>query len=176
LEAAEKGRRENPDILSTSAAESALVECLWTPPNIGVKFSRTYGTGVTCGAPIEAINTVRKHISRVKGRPRSRQQRTTRQKSRLAVSDVPVGKERRLAVGAPTLPLTRHGWGYKAHQCRNFPIYKFPPSLPALADEGKMPGDAARKRMHLHFEISQLFCCWKWMIVHRTSRGGKGKA
>jgi glycerate 2-kinase len=57
---------------------------------------------VTCGAPIEAINTVRKHVSAVKGgRLAVAAGRAT--KISLAVSDVPAGKESALASG-PTLP------------------------------------------------------------------------
>jgi glycerate 2-kinase len=57
---------------------------------------------VGCGAPIEAINTVRKHISAVKGgRLVTAANRAT--KITLAVSDVPAGKEWALASG-PTLP------------------------------------------------------------------------
>ena len=57
---------------------------------------------IGCGAPIEAINTVRKHISAVKGgRLATAANRAT--KITLAVSDVPAGKEWALASG-PTLP------------------------------------------------------------------------
>jgi hydroxypyruvate reductase len=57
---------------------------------------------VGCGAPIEAINTVRKHISAVKGgRLVTAANRAT--KITLAVSDVPAGKKWALASG-PTLP------------------------------------------------------------------------
>lgn len=57
---------------------------------------------VTCGAPIDAMNTVRKHVSAVKGgRLAVAAGRAT--KITLAVSDVPVGKESALASG-PTLP------------------------------------------------------------------------
>ncbi|HEY2546069.1 MAG TPA: DUF4147 domain-containing protein, partial [Candidatus Acidoferrum sp.] len=57
---------------------------------------------VTCGAPIEAMNAVRKHVSAVKGgRLAAAAGRAT--KITLAVSDVPVGKESALASG-PTLP------------------------------------------------------------------------
>jgi glycerate 2-kinase len=57
---------------------------------------------VGCGAPIDAINTVRKHISAVKGGRLARVAgRAT--KITLAVSDVPAGKESALASG-PTLP------------------------------------------------------------------------
>ncbi len=57
---------------------------------------------VHCGAPIDAINTVRKHISAVKGgRLAVAAGRAT--KITLAVSDVPPGKESALASG-PSLP------------------------------------------------------------------------
>jgi glycerate 2-kinase len=57
---------------------------------------------VTCGAPIDAMNTVRKHLSAVKGgRLSAAAGRAT--KVTLAVSDVPTGKESALASG-PTLP------------------------------------------------------------------------
>jgi glycerate 2-kinase len=57
---------------------------------------------VTCGAPIEAMNTVRRHLSAVKGgRLAVAAARAT--KVTLAVTDVPVGKEHALASG-PTVP------------------------------------------------------------------------
>jgi hydroxypyruvate reductase len=57
---------------------------------------------VGCGAPIEAINIVRKHISAVKG-GRLAAAANGATKITLAVSDVPAGKEWALASG-PTLP------------------------------------------------------------------------
>jgi glycerate 2-kinase len=57
---------------------------------------------VTCGAPIDAMNTVRKHLSAVKG-GRLAVAAGRAQKITLAVTDVPVGKESALASG-PTLP------------------------------------------------------------------------
>jgi glycerate 2-kinase len=61
-----------------------------------------YSALVTCGAPIEDINAIRKHFSAIKGgrlaaaAPRS-------MKLTLAISDVPQGEESALASG-PTLP------------------------------------------------------------------------
>jgi len=61
-----------------------------------------YKTLVTCGATIEEINTVRKHVSAIKGgRLAAAAWRAT--KISLAVTDVPTGKESALASG-PTLP------------------------------------------------------------------------
>jgi len=57
---------------------------------------------VTCGAPIEAMNTVRRHLSAVKG-GRLAVAAGAATKITLAVTDVPVGKEAALASG-PTLP------------------------------------------------------------------------
>ena len=57
---------------------------------------------VTCGAPIHAINAVRKHLSAVKG-GRLAIAAEAATKITLAVSDVPAGYETALASG-PTLP------------------------------------------------------------------------
>lgn len=57
---------------------------------------------VTCGAPIDAMNTVRRHLSAIKGgRLALAAARAT--KVTLAVTDVPEGKENALASG-PTVP------------------------------------------------------------------------
>jgi len=57
---------------------------------------------VTCGAPIDAINTVRRHVSAIKG-GRLAVSAGAATKITLAVTDVPAGKEAALASG-PTLP------------------------------------------------------------------------
>ena len=57
---------------------------------------------VTCGAPIEQINIVRKHLSAVKG-GRLAAAAPSSMKVTLAISDVPQGEESALASG-PTLP------------------------------------------------------------------------
>jgi glycerate 2-kinase len=65
-------------------------------------FAQLHAALVTCGAPIEEINVIRKHVSLTKGgrlaaaAPRS-------MKLTLAISDVPPGQESALASG-PTLP------------------------------------------------------------------------
>jgi glycerate 2-kinase len=61
-----------------------------------------YRALVTCGAPIHAINSVRKHVSAVKGgRLTLAARRAT--KVTLAISDVPAGYESDISSG-PTLP------------------------------------------------------------------------
>ncbi len=84
-----------------SGGGSALVELpLDRSISLG-DFQALHAALVTCGAPIEEINIVRKHLSATKGgrlaaaAPRS-------MKLTLAVSDVPLGEESALASG-PTL-------------------------------------------------------------------------
>ena len=57
---------------------------------------------VTCGAPIEEINVVRKHLSATKG-GRLAAAAPRAMKLTFAISDVPEGQETALASG-PTLP------------------------------------------------------------------------
>jgi glycerate 2-kinase len=85
-----------------SGGGSALVEQALDPSVTHEDFEKLNYTLVTCGAPIEEINVVRKHLSATKGgrlaaaAPRS-------MKLTLGVSDVPQGYESALASG-PTLP------------------------------------------------------------------------
>ena len=92
---------------------------------------------VTCGAGIHEINTVRKHISAVKG-GRLAQAAYPATIITLAVSDVPVGKESALASG-PTLPdptTCADALNVIAkYNLRN----KFPDSLCDWIDSGAMP-------------------------------------
>src|SRR5205807_6868635 len=85
-----------------SGGASALVELPLDPAQTLEDVQNMHRALVTCGAPIEAINTVRKHISAVKG-GRLAAAANSATKITLAVSDVPVGKESALASG-PTLP------------------------------------------------------------------------
>jgi glycerate 2-kinase len=85
-----------------SGGGSALVELPLEPLINLADMQQIHRVLIGCGAPIEAINTVRKHISAVKGgRLATAANRAT--KITLAVSDVPAGKEWALASG-PTLP------------------------------------------------------------------------
>ena len=85
-----------------SGGGSALVEQPLAPRITPEDFEKLHHTLVTCGAPIEEINAVRKHLSAVKGgrlaaaAPRS-------MKLTFGISDVPEGHESALASG-PTLP------------------------------------------------------------------------
>src|SRR6266404_5104075 len=85
-----------------SGGGSALVELPLDPAQTLEDVQNMHQAVVTCGAPIEAINAVRKHLSAVKGgRFAATAHKAT--KITLAVSDVPMGKESALASG-PTMP------------------------------------------------------------------------
>jgi hydroxypyruvate reductase len=85
-----------------SGGGSSLVEQPLDPSVTLKDFQKLHAALVTCGAPIEEINSIRKHVSATKGgrlaaaAPRSL-------KLTWGVSDVPVGQESALASG-PTLP------------------------------------------------------------------------
>src|SRR5579859_3938907 len=106
---------------------------------------------VTCGAPIEAMNTVRRHLSAVKG-GRLAVAAGQATKITLAVTDVPAGKESALASG-PTLPdpttITNVQQVIAKYSLRE----KLPEKLSGWMDSGKMPetpkeGDTAFSNAH----------------------------
>src|SRR5260370_26047388 len=135
-----------------SGGGSALVELPLDPAQTLEDVQKLHRALVTCGAPIEAINTVRKHFSAVKcGRLAAAGHNAP--KVTLAVSDVPVGKEPALASG-PTLPdpttvadAKRVVAEYSLHD-------RFPPALQDWLDTRAMPetpkADAAAFR-NSHF-------------------------
>jgi glycerate 2-kinase len=85
-----------------SGGGSALVELPLDAAQTLEDVQKMYQALVTCGAPIYAINAVRKHVSAVKG-GRLAVAAGAATKITLAVSDVPAGYETALASG-PTLP------------------------------------------------------------------------
>jgi glycerate 2-kinase len=85
-----------------SGGGSALVELPLDSRLALEDVQRFYRTLVTCGAPIAAVNTVRKHFSAVKG-GRLAEAAARATKITLAVTDVPAGNESALASG-PSLP------------------------------------------------------------------------
>ena len=109
---------------------------------------------VTCGAPIDEINAVRKHVSAMKGgrlaaaAPRS-------MKITLGISDVPVGRESALASG-PTIPdPTTCDDAYGVVE-RYRLLEKLPGSLrPAFAGRAlrETPKDGDAAFAHSYFEI-----------------------
>jgi glycerate 2-kinase len=134
-----------------SGGGSALTE-LPIVPGMGIENLQAANHAlVTCGAPIEAMNTVRRHLSAVKGgRLALAAARAT--KITLAVTDVPIGKEHALASG-PTVPDP----STIADTVRIIDQYelrkKFPAPLVRWMDAGKMPetpkpGDPAFRNAH----------------------------
>src|SRR5262249_13508319 len=89
-------------IFLLSGGGSALSERLLVPGTTLEDVQRLHHTLVTCGASIDAINSVRKHFSAVKG---GRLAAAAPHPVKLtgAVSDVPRGRESALASG-PTIP------------------------------------------------------------------------
>jgi glycerate 2-kinase len=84
-----------------SGGASALMEVPLDPAQSLGDVQQLHRVLVTCGAPIQAINAVRKHVSAVKGgRLAVAAGRAT--KITLAITDVPVGHETALGSG-PTL-------------------------------------------------------------------------
>ncbi len=112
-----------------SGGGSALVEL---PLHQGVSLSdvqELYRLLVSCGAPINEINAVRKHVSAVKG-GRLGAAAPAAAKMTIGVSDVPEGRESALASG-PTLPDPTT----TADACRVIAQYGLVPKLPPCFSE-----------------------------------------
>ena len=134
-----------------SGGGSALVELPLNPEQSLADVQQVHRALVTCGAPIEAINTVRKHLSAVKG-GRLAMAVADATKITLAVSDVPAGKESALASG-PTIadPTTIEDFArvVRAHDLEA----KFPATVRKWLNDHKMPetpkaGDEAFAKAH----------------------------
>jgi glycerate 2-kinase len=120
-----------------SGGGSALVELPLAPGLILEDVQSIHYALVTCGAPIEAMNTVRKHLSAVKG-GRLAIAAGRAQKITLAVTDVPLGKESALASG-PTLP-DLSTINDVEHVLVEYDLRKhFPPALLPWLDARNMP-------------------------------------
>ena len=137
-----------------SGGGSALVELPLDPAQTLGDIQNMHRALVTCGAPIDAINTVRKHISAVKGgRLAAAAQNAT--KVTLSVSDVPVGKESALASG-PTLPDPTTVADARRIIAEHSLYDRFPLALRRWLDGGKMAetpkADAAAFR-NAHFSL-----------------------
>lgn len=134
-----------------SGGGSALVElpleASMTLPDVGAVNQAL----VTSGASIEQINTVRRHISAVKG-GRLALAAGAAQKITLAVTDVPVGREAALASG-PTLPDPTTVADVQGILAKYDLWRRFPPPLRRWIEAGAMPetpkpSDPAFKSAH----------------------------
>jgi hydroxypyruvate reductase len=109
---------------------------------------------ITCGAPIDEINTVRKHLSAIKGGRLATAAPFSR-KLTLAISDVPAGYESALASG-PTLPDPATVSDAQRIAAHYQLIPKFPPIVREMFEhrglrETPKPGHPAFRNSH--FEI-----------------------
>ncbi|HYA98512.1 MAG TPA: DUF4147 domain-containing protein, partial [Methylomirabilota bacterium] len=145
-----------------SGGGSALAEKLLLPGATLEDVRGLHQALVTCGAPIDPINTVRKHLSAVKG-GRLAAAAPAAMKLTFAVSDVPAGRESALASG-PTIPDP----GTRADAERVILEYglgaKIPPRIRDWLADNHMPetpkaGDAAfaRSLFHLLLGLDDLF-------------------
>jgi glycerate 2-kinase len=137
-----------------SGGGSAMVE---QPLGEGIPledFQKLHLALVTCGAPIEEINVIRKHLSATKG-GRLATAAPSSMKITFAISDVPEGHESALASG-PTLPDPTTVPDAEQIVRRYGLLSKLPPSIRALFERGAIGetpkrGDPAFARSH--FEL-----------------------
>ena len=134
-----------------SGGGSALMELPMASELTLEDLQQFYRVLVTCGAPIGEMNTVRKHVSAVKGgRLAAVAGRAT--KVTLAVTDVPVDQENALASG-PTLPDPTTIADVQRIVAEFGIREKLPAALRKWMDQGKMPetpkpNDAAFANAH----------------------------
>jgi hydroxypyruvate reductase len=120
-----------------SGGGSALLELPLDPTLSLEDVQAIYRALVTCGAPIHAMNTVRKHLSAVKG-GRLAVAAGPAQKITLAVTDVPLGNDSALASG-PTLPDPTTTADVAQILVQYGLRKQFPPTLLSWLDAGNMP-------------------------------------
>jgi glycerate 2-kinase len=119
-----------------SGGASALVELPLDPRQTLKDVQQLNRALVTCGAPIDAINTIRKHVSAVKG-GRLAVAANGATKITLAVSDVPASQESALASG-PTLPDPKTLSDFD-RTVSEFGLWeKFPRALQKWIEEGRL--------------------------------------
>ena len=119
-----------------SGGGSALVEQPLEPEVSLEDFQHLNSVLVTCGAPIEEINVVRKHLSAIKG-GRLAAAAPQAMKLTFAISDVPEGQESALASG-PTLPDPSTIAETEKIINRHHLIEKLPPSIRRIVDERRL--------------------------------------
>jgi len=113
---------------------------------------------VTCGAPIEQINIVRKHLSAVKG-GRLAAAAPSSMKVTLAISDVPQGEESALASG-PTLADPSAIADCERAVKKHGLLEKFPAAIRAIFEQHRLretpkDGDPAFSRAHFDLLLGE---------------------
>jgi glycerate 2-kinase len=139
-----------------SGGGSALVEQPLDPALTLSDFQKLNSALVTCGASIEQINVIRKHLSATKGgrlaaaAPRS-------MKLTFAISDVPPGEESALASG-PTLPDPSTVQDAQEIARKYNLLSQFPATVRAAFERGLVEtpkaGDSAFVRSHFELLLS----------------------
>jgi glycerate 2-kinase len=134
-----------------SGGGSSLVEQPLDPALTLADFQQLHSALVTCGAPIDEINAIRKHLSATKG-GRLAAAAPLSMKLTLAISDVPQGQESALASG-PTLPDPTTICDAERIAQETKLIEKFPPGIRRVFEthslrETPKAGDAAFVRSH----------------------------
>jgi glycerate 2-kinase len=150
--------KETLVIFLLSGGGSALAEKLLVPGAALEDVQGLHRALVTCGAPIDAINAVRKHLSAVKG-GRLAAAAPRAMKLTYAVSDVPAGRESALASG-PTIPdpTTR---AEAEHVMAEYALReKLPERIGEWLVRNQMAetpkaGDAAFARSHFHLLLGE---------------------
>ncbi len=141
-----------------SGGGSALVEQALDSATTLDDFRKLNSALVTCGAPIEEINVIRKHVSAIKG-GRLAAAAARSMKVTFGVSDVPAGQESSLASG-PTLPDPSTVAGAEKIARQYGLLEKFPASIRRIFDERELretpkPGDKAFARAHFDLLLGE---------------------
>src|SRR5271154_767031 len=135
-----------------SGGGSAMVELPLNAAQTLADVQQVHRALVACGAPIDAINAVRKHLSAVKGgRLAVAAGRAT--KITLAISDVPAGKESALASGPTIADPTTIADFWRIVREHDLEA-KFPASVTKWLADGHMPEtpkDAHEAFANAHF-------------------------
>ena len=139
-----------------SGGGSALMETPYFTDVTPADMQALHRVLVTCGAPIDEINAVRKHVSGVKG-GRLAAAAPEALKITLGVSDVPPGRESALASG-PTLPDPSRVSDVLRVARQYGIVEKLPPSLAQRIERGDLPetpkeGDAGFRRAHFQLVL-----------------------
>lgn len=141
-----------------SGGGSTLVERALDPASPLDDFRKLNSALVTCGARIEEINVIRKHLSAIKG-GRLAAAAPNSMKVTFAISDVPLGHESALASG-PTLPDPSTVADAERIARQHSLLEKFPSSVRRTFEEHRLretpkPGDEAFTRSHFELLLGE---------------------
>lgn len=141
-----------------SGGGSALVEQALDPASTLDDFRKVNSALVTCGAPIEEINVIRKHLSAIKG-GRLAAAAPQSMKVTFAISDVPLGQESALASG-PTLPDPSTVADAERIAGEYDLLEQFPSSIKRIFEQHQLretpkPGDAAFERSYFDLLLGE---------------------